>query len=235
MLARRQMPRVMLIRGAVREMVEEMRKQIWILAILSVVLGNACAGSPAEEKAVRDSFTSYKEAILSQRGSDAVENVNKATIDYYQRTKDLALRAPEQEVRNLSTYDKMMVLLFRHRLPLDLLSGMNGRELFSYGVNRGWIGREDVMESDLGTIRVSGEQASAQFVKAGKPLPLRYQFTKEGGQWKLDLTMLAPQIDLALKELIRQEGLSEEEFLFQTLEAVSGKKVSPQIWQPPLK
>lgn len=212
-----------------------MRKRIWILVTLGVVLGFGCAGSAADQKGVRDCFTSYRDAILNQRGSEAVEKVNQATLDYYERVRGLALSAPEQEVRNLSTIDKMMVLLLRHRLPLDLLRGMNGRELFSYGVNRGWIGKEDVMEAELGTIRVSGEQASAVYIKGGQRTPLKYQFTKEGGQWKIDLTTIMPAVNQALKQLIQQQGVSEEEFLFDILEAISGEKVSPQIWQPPLK
>lgn len=210
-------------------------KQILVLVILGVVLGAACGGSPADEKAVRDCFTSYKEAILSQRGSEAVERVNQATLDYYERMRGLALSAPEQEVRSLSTSDKMMVLLLRHRLPLDLLRGMNGRELFSYGVNQGWIGKEEVMQADLGTIRVSGDQATAVFIKGGQRTPLNYRFTKEGGQWKLDLTATMAIVNQALKQLIQERGVSEEEFLFEIMEAVTGKKVSPQIWQPPLK
>jgi hypothetical protein len=211
------------------------RKQIWVLVALGLALGAGCGGSAADQKAVRDCFAAYREAILSQRGNDAVERVNQATVDYYERVRGLALSAPEQEVRKLPLYDRMMVLLLRHRLPLDLLSGMNGREVFVYGVNRGWIGKEDVMESDVGTVRVSGDRATAQFVKAGKPTPLSYSFTKESGQWKMDLTAMAPAVNLALKQLIEREGVSEDEFLLDILESVSGQKPSARIWQPPAR
>jgi len=216
--------------------VKKVRQQIWaITALAVVVLNSACGGSAADQNGVRDCFAAYRAAILNQRGSEAVEKVNQATIDYYERVRGLALSAPEQEARSLPLYDRMMVLLMRHRVPPDLLRGMNGRELLAYGVNRGWIGKEDVMESDIGTVRVSGNQATAQFIKAGKPTPLKYSFTKEGGQWRIDLTALGPVVNQSLKMLVEQQGVSEDEFLLDILEAVSGTKPSPQIWQPLVK
>jgi hypothetical protein len=69
-------------------------------------------------------------------------------------------------------------------------------------------------------------------VKSEKPTPLRFRFTKEDERWKIDLTALMPVADQAMSMLIKKQGLDEDAFIVSLIEAVSGNKVLPVIWQP---
>ena len=62
-----------------------------------------------------------------------------------------------------------------------------------------------------------------------------YGFRKEGDRWKLDLTSIMSVGDQALKALIRESGLSEDEFIASILESVSGTKVTGKVWQPMIR
>lgn len=192
-------------------------------------------GSQSEEGLIRRAYLSYKEAILQQQGQSAVLLVNRATLQYYGRMKSLALKGQEKEVRLLSPMNKIMVLSLRHRIPVDVLRAMTPEEVFAHAVNQGWIGKDSVLDSDIGQLRVFGNDASAEYVKGGKPTPLKYRFTKEDEKWRIDLTALMPVGDQAMSMLIKKEGLDEDTFIISLIESVSGEKVSPSIWQPPLK
>jgi len=153
-----------------------------IFAIFSafnlVLLANATS---SEGQLIRETFVAYKAAILQQRGETAVLLVNTRTIQYYAQMKGLALEAHEKDVRRLTPLNKIMVLTLRHRVPVAELKAMKPEELFTHAVNQGWIGKNSVLDSDIGIPQVFGSDASAEYIKSGKPTPLKYRFTKEDG------------------------------------------------------
>jgi hypothetical protein len=203
--------------------------------IFTAQLSPLAQGARADEELIRQVFLSYKEAILQRQGQSAVTFVNRPTLDYYARMKAIALEGKEPEVRQLTPMNKIMVLSLRHRVLADDLRGMTPEDVFVHAINQGWIGKNSVLDSDVGQIQVFGKDASAEYVKGGKPTPLKYRFTKEDGKWKIDLTALIPIADHAMSMLIEQEKLDEDKYIISLVEAVSGKKVSPSIWQPPGK
>lgn len=216
-----------------------MKRTIKTLVIVALIFTShpvlRAQGAQAEEELVRRAFLAYKGAILQKQGQSAVSLVNRDTLGYYARMKALALEGEEKEVRRLTPISKIIVLSLRHRVPTSDLRLMTPEEVFTYAVNQGWIGKNSVLDSDIGRLQVFGNDASADYVKGGKPTPLKYRFTKEDGKWKIDLTALMPMADQAMSMLIKQGGLDEDAFLVSLIESVSGKKVSPSIWLPPGK
>jgi hypothetical protein len=206
-----------------------------VIFVATSHLACSAQGSQSELELIRQAFLTYKAAILQQQGQSAVPLVNRATLQYYERMKALALEGQEKEVRRLTPVNKVMVLILRHRVPVDDLRGMTPEEVFIHGVNQGWIGKDSVLDTDIGQPQVFGNDASAEYVKRGKPTPLKFRFTKEDGKWKLDLTALTPIADQAMTMLIKKEGLDEDTFIINIIESISGKKVLPTIWQPPGK
>lgn len=181
---------------------------------------------------IRGTFGGYKQAILQQQGPSALSLINRSTLDYYARMKTLAMAGAEKDVRHLSPINKMMVLSLRHRMAANELKSMTPEQVFTYAVNDGWIGKNSVLDSDIGQIKISGNDASAEFVKGGKATPLKYRFTKEGASWKIDLTALMPLADEAMRALIKNNGVEEDVFIVALIESVSGRKVPSSIWRP---
>lgn len=190
------------------------------------------AKSQEEVSAIRQTFAAYKEAILNNKGQEALAEVTQNTVQYYGQMKQFALKAPEAEVRQLSIGNKMMVLLFRHRIPLNSLQGMTSQNLFVHTINQGWTGKSGVIKVDIGKVEISGGHAVAEYVNSGKPTSIRCRFAKEADKWKMDLTSVMALADQTFKQLIKQENMDEDEFVFSLIESVSGKKVSEKIWQP---
>lgn len=196
------------------------------------ILARSVQASSPEEELVRRTFLDYKEAILQQRGQSAVALVNRATLQYYARMKALAFEGREKEVRQLRPMNKLMVLSLRHRVAADTLRAMTPQDIFAHAVDQGWVGKNSVLDSDIGRLRVFGNDASGEYVRGGKPTPLKYRFTKEDGRWKLDLTALTPAADQAMSMLIKNQGMDEDTFIVSLIESVSGKKVVSSIWRP---
>jgi hypothetical protein len=196
------------------------------------------AGAAAERtafkdvQAIRKTFESYKEALLKREGQASASLVNGATLDYYKRMQELALRGKEPDVRQLPIGEKLIVLRMRHQIPVQDLQMMNPQALFAHGVTQGWIDSGSVQAVSLGKIAVTGERASAETLLGKKPTPLKFAFTRDGEEWKFDLAALMPLVEQEFKKLAKESGMGEDEFLIQVLELVSGKKVAKEIWQP---
>lgn len=189
--------------------------------------------SDAQESAlVRACFDGYKEAILDQDGDRAVGMVDETTLKYYGRMRELALHGKHEDVRDLSTTNKLMVLMLRHLIPLDALTEMTSESLFVYAVGNGWIGRASVISNEVGDIGVGGTSATGVHVFQGQETPFKWIFRKEEGGWKINLTSMMVMGDQALKMAVRKSGLPENDFLFSVLESVSGRRVQDTVWQP---
>ena len=105
-------------------------------------------------------------------------------------------------------------------------------ELFAYAVDGGWIGEDSVVNSDIGEVSISDDDAKAVFINNGQKTTFRYRFVREDGQWKLDLTAIMPVSDKAFEQIVESSGFDENEYILLALEAVSGEKPSDDIWQP---
>lgn len=216
-----------------------MKDAIKFLALLTLIF-TACYSQTDqknhfEEEQIRKVFLGYKDAVLQGNGDAAIAYVNKATIVFFAKMQALALKAQEAEVRGLSPMNKMMVLSMRHRIALEDLKTMTPEEIFVYSINQGWVGKNSVLASEIGRLQIFGDNASAEYVKDGKATPIKYRFTKEDGKWKFDLSSVIPPADAAMSILIKKENIDEDEFVITLIESVSGKKVSPSVWQPLIK
>ena len=206
------------------------------LCFLSMVFaGCEDITSSHEEADVRACFGNYRTAILAEEGQEALRFVDRRTLDYYGRILDIALRGNRETVAGLSTINKLMVLILRHRIPLDSLKEMTAESLFIHAAEHGWVGKNDVIANELGKVVVFGTYALAVHISVGQESPFQYRFEKEDGRWKLDLTSIMPVVDQCFKQVIRESGLPEDEYLFSLIESDSGRKVSDTIWDPIVK
>lgn len=188
-----------------------------------------------DAQAVRKCFESYLDAISTRDGKLAASLINKEMVRYYARMQSLALEGSEQTVRNLSTFDKFVVLSLRHRIPVAVLQNLEPQAVYGYGIERGWTSGMTKENAQVGQIEVTGDRASGELRLNGEPTPYAWYFTKEDGRWRMDLSSLMSQTDQDLKLTIQAQRADEDSFIISLLEAISGQKVSPEIWKPLIK
>ncbi len=197
--------------------------------------GGIGSGEAPDQRAVRDSFAAYKAALMREDGRAAAPLVTEGTVRYYGRMRDLALKGQEAEVKQLSAMNKFIVLRMRHQVGLESLRNMSDEDMFVYGIDKGWTGKESVAQAALGKIDVTGDVARSEVIEGGKLIAPKFTFRKEGERWKIDLTANFPTAELMLKGMMKEWKMEEDAFIFETLEILSGKKVMPAVWQPLIK
>jgi len=210
-----------------------------LLVLITVFILSGCAehsnkqvNKAEESKKVAECYKEYKNAILEQRGNDAVKCIDERTILYYKTMLQTALTADSATVQKLGVLDKAMVLTTRVRIPNDTIVTMNDTSFFVYAVNSGMIGKNSVKSFDIDNIEIDGEFAKGQIVSKGKKSPLFFAFHKEGGRWKIDLTSVFKSSKEGMEMMIKKTGLSEDEFILYSISYITGEKNKTDVWHP---
>lgn len=205
--------------------------RLFNLFILLVALSTSCVAQKKEKKLIKKVFVNYKSAILNDRGDEAVNYVDSRTIKYYDDILELVKNADSAKVNSLSLIDKLMVFSIRHRtLKEDILS-LDGRKLLIYAIKNGMVGKNSVANNSIGNIIVDNTFAKGQFIVNGQAVPFYFHFYKEDEQWKIDLTSLFSASTIAFKNMIKESGQSDNEYLFMLLETLTGEKPGVEIWK----
>ena len=178
-------------------------------------------------------FSDYRSAIIQADAESALRAVDSSTLQYYSEMLNHALNSDEATVRGLSIMDLLMVMSIRHRLTPEQVKGMDASSLFKYGVANGWTGKESVIGLDVVHVEVDGQTATATFTSNGAESPVPFQFDKEGGQWKIDLTSIMGASGSAFSQMAEQQGITDVELVSMLLGMVSGEEVDAEsIWIP---
>jgi hypothetical protein len=210
------------------------KRSIRVTILTLAILLSSCRSGGGDEEAILQAFQGYKDAILEQDGERAAGLVTRNTLAYYGDMGDMAIDAGPEEVLGRRLVDRLTIATYRVLLDVQSLRQMGARELFVFAVDEGLIGsRSDVAALEVGDVTVSGETAAANAVREGQETPLEWEFRREGEQWKLDLEALLAISNLVLQDLAREAGLTENQLIYQTLEATTGQRVTSEIWERP--
>ena len=202
------------------------------ISIFLILLSLTLFAQKNEVKAVKTSFENYKEAILNDRGKEAVQFVDSRTMKYYGDLLEHVKLADSTAVEGLSLIDKLMVFTIRHRATKDDILSFDGKGLLVYAIESGMVGKNSVANSSIGDVTIDGSFAKGQYVSNGQKAPFSFHFYKEEENWKVDLTSVFPASTMALKKFVEDSGQPENEFIFSLLEMITGKKPGAEIWLP---
>ncbi len=207
------------------------KKSVLVISLLMSV--NLLSAQFKEVKAILNCYNAYTEAILNDRGADALKQVDTNTVNYYNQIADLVRTADSVTVSNLSFLDELMVLLIRHRSTREEILSFTGSSLFIYAVDNGMVGKEQVQNNSIGTITIGGNVATAQLKVDGTATPFAFTFRKTGRKkWALDLSAVMKDSEAALETTIANLGMTKEDFIMQMLPLSNGQPVDAKIWHP---
>lgn len=206
-------------------------KYILTLCILfiSITSANAQTNEKAEIKKV---FEEYKSAILNDQAEDALNAIDNKTKIYYQNILSEVKTADSSKIARMSMIDKVTVLGIRSKGTKKEILDMQGSDAFLFAIRNGMVGKNSVINNSVGEITINKNFAKGELLVQGKKSPVFFHFYKENEGWKLNLTELFTLGNISIKQLLKDSGKSENEFLMEILSAMSGKTLSYDIWQP---
>lgn len=184
---------------------------------------------------VTSAFSKYRSAILNADADAAYRLVDSNTKNYYGEMLKVILYANKEQSSNMPATAKIFIVQSRHRIPAETLKSFDGEKLFKYAVSNGWIGKKSIASFEITDIEVNQDSASSKIKKGEKTAPFGFAFRKESENWKIDLTSILPMTESALKQAIKNANQAEDDFIFKAVETLSGKKVSPTVWDPIIK
>lgn len=199
--------------------------------ILSLLLVNVF-GQNSEDSLIRKAFTVYKTGILNDNADDALSVVDSHTVKYYADILNDVKKADSVRINSLSLINKVTVLGIRASATKNEILAMRGTDAFIYAVKKGLVGKNSVMNDTVGEITIDKDFAKAELLDIHEKTGLFFHFYKEDGKWKIDLTALFPISNIVLQRMIEKSGKNENEFLFEILTIMSGKKVTSDIFNP---
>lgn len=162
---------------------------------------------------MRAAFTTYTEAALGRDGAGVVAVTASPIFDFYERARQSALTATEDELAQQSLVERLTAYTLRAEVPVPALRDDSPQELVTTAVERGLVGDEGIRNVALGEVKVDGDEATGQLVAGGQATPLQARFLREDGVWKLDLTSLLEVSEDAFEAAAQQQGLDVEQLI----------------------
>jgi hypothetical protein len=186
-----------------------------------------------DEPAVRATFEAYRQALLLRDGKAAAALLSNETVNYYRGIAELAGTGGPDQIKARPLVDRLTIVMLRVLRPPAELAAQDGRALFQYAVEVGLVDSTSIKDNALGRVRITGDLALAQVVVAGQPLPVDYAFVRSGVDWKLNTVPILPTVSDDMKQAATQAKLSEDDFIFRTVEAATGLKIDGRIYEKP--
>ncbi|GLB50791.1 hypothetical protein [Neptunitalea lumnitzerae] len=189
-------------------------------------------GYSQDNTKIREVFSAYKNAVNTKNGIATYSLINQSTIAFYQQVWDHCKKADSLTISKCPFEEKLWVLTTRHLIPQDLAKQLTAKELFAYLLRNKWIHKEDISQLEIGELEIEGSYAIAQMQYKGEDIPYFFQFEKENGSWKVNLISMLETAGRNVEAVIASGSLSENKFIIESIEKISGKKTNKAIWLP---
>jgi len=206
-----------------------------ICIILLLLVSGLSQAQRNESKAIHASFESYRAAVLTDNGEEAIKYVDSKTLQYY---NDLLIKiksADSSSITSLPFLDKFMVLAIRHKASAVELNSFDGSAILIYAINNGLVGKNSIENNSIGEIEILGEKAIGEFISNGQKSDAFLNFYRENDIWKIDLTSLFNFTNNSLEKIVKSSGNTEIEFVIKLVETLTNSEVKPEVWKPLLK
>ncbi|TNF37742.1 MAG: hypothetical protein EP329_02235 [Deltaproteobacteria bacterium] len=163
-----------------------------VLALLALVAGgcgkkHALTGDAAKVDA---SFEAYRSALLDKDGKRVADLVGPATLAYYEELLDLARYGGREDFAARNMVDQIAALEMRRSYTREQLAETTAYRALAHLTTANDEEVNPMMRLlEIEQVTVTGDLADAELTLGGKtgPTPLRLQFARVDGAWKVEL------------------------------------------------
>jgi hypothetical protein len=210
------------------------KKSITITVALAMMLLSfaSCFDRNREREKIMKVWTAYRAAFSNNMGAECSRYIDSASIRYYSHILSLVKNADSTTVERLRMDQKLAVLLTRHTTPTAVVMKMDGKALFEQLVVTG-VGGGSNEKLDFEFLSVNPKEAVAEVIDSNGKRGLTLNFSREFGEWKINIAKLTGQIGkFDWNTLVKESGKSEREFVYLVLEMANNVKPANAVWHP---
>lgn len=175
-------------------------------------------------------FTAYQNAVVNDKGTEAVQYLDSISIDYFKKILENVRHADSVKLESLGLPEKFNVLMVRHLSTKKEIKALTPEKLAAFNYANGWGGKDKLLDTTLGKIKIKDHAASALLMKDGKKTETSYHFNFEKNEWKIDITPFIKESEKDIGDMI--QGQNENEFMLGMLELMTEKTPTSAIWKP---
>lgn len=194
----------------------------------------------AEVTAIEATWMEWTAAVAANDNVQRAELVADSTLAYYDRLRDLALTAPETELRGESLKDQLTVYELRAgRVPVDVLRTAEGRQLYLELLNTSVVVQQATKEFSPPDVRAAdvrllpnGVSAFSRLVGPGGASSFQMRFEREDGRWRVDVSPLLTLEADRFRLETTDATTSGTDFLDATLPELYGGELAQKVRQP---
>lgn len=209
---------------------------LYLTPILGLILAGCQPSLPrtAAQRAVVKAFDHFKKVVDRDDSIGTSQLLSRESLADYGRFRDLALYAPAAKVHAMTVGEKYFTLGLRQMSNAGAIKKMSNQDVFRFLMDKGMTMNKNLISKiTLGKITVSGDTANAAVLINDKPVKqLNLLLLKESGQWKVDVRNLLKIGDEAIAKMVKEHHVTEDMIITQGLQALSKKRMSPNIWMP---
>jgi hypothetical protein len=210
-------------------------KKIQLLSVILLALFIFGFSSNKEEDKIRQCFMSFKEGVTKKNADIVLSVIDVKSINYFNNICQLVRIADSITIEKQSLSDKMMILFIRIIAEKEEIMKIDGKGLIRYVINKGMLGQINMSKNDVADITIKKSSAKGVLVNAGVKTQFFYYFNREKENWRIDLTGLLPPTTQLIKKSIQNSSMTENEYILNLLEIMTGKKPGQEIWKPVVK
>lgn len=202
------------------------------LIIITVVSMSAPINAYAqiERPAISGVLSSFRNNLTVHQFDNAIQYIDSATLDYYDKLAIDVQQADSNKLSSMSLFRRLMVLSFRHRDTSSLIQNYGGKALLKFAMQHEMISDGNIVGDTIMAITSNGKTAIAVTVLKSDSDTLRLHLVKEQIGWRVSLIEEMEGAASLVKDLQRQSGKGENDFIWELLENMTGVVPDSSIW-----
>ena len=175
-------------------------------------------------------------AAVADRNPGFVDLLSTSAAEHYQHLRDVALHGEVPVLDALEPTDQLQVMFLRLAIDANQLHEMSGRDILVRAIDEQWIGQDLRRTDELREVVIEGDTATGRLYKFGRedrPDRGRQYFSRENGEWHVDLRGERERLRMDFESFVARSGLAPSEAAFFILETRLLRKVRPADFVPP--
>ncbi len=186
-----------------------------------------------DKKLIHDALLSYLRATQKSDGHTAAQFLSSDSHQHFEAIASKVQTAPQKEMMTFGSSDRMLILMIRDGIPLEVIRHTKPSDFFARIVAAGIMKREAMDAIQLSTITGNSQEARVAVTAGGTPVPVFFSMLKEPNGWRVNYRQIRDLGDKLLEQVAKQRDMRLIDVEMQSLQNALGHPIDPKHWNPP--